>query len=218
MITNKVALNSIQPNVETNMASTAGNSKNIQTQITNKEQRLDSLSSDTKLSAAEKEKKRRELQKEIDELNRKLELMRMKQEEETKKAVKKQEQEAVTNEQNVETASKDSQPEASQKPVEEVKPAKISVEDVQKMLSAEHIVQKEQVQNNIDSRKEGIVNVLEAEIKQDELYGKDTAVKEEEVIAISDKGNFWRDRTIHAKETQDAAVIKANTKVIIGEI
>lgn len=217
MVTGKISLNTMQPCTEPDVASVAGSSKNIQTQITTKKQHLDSLSSDTKLSAEEKEKKRRELQKEIAELNRKLELMRMKQEEEKKKAVKKQEQEAVTNEQNVKKSSKDNQPEASEKSVEKVKPTKISVEEVQKMLSAETLVQREQVQNNVDTRKESTVNVLEAEIKQDELYGKDTAVKEEEVIAISKKGNFWRDRTIYAKEAQESDVINANTKIIIGE-
>lgn len=217
MITNKVALNTIQPNIETNMASAAGSSKSIQTQITAKKQHLDSLSSDTKLSSAEKEKKRRELQKEIDELNRKLELMRMKQEEEKKKAVKKQEQEAVTNEQNAKKSPKDNTSESADKSVEKAKPAKISIEEVQKMLTAENVVQKEQVQNNVDTRKEGTINVLEAEIKQDELLDKDTAVKEKEIIDITNKGNFWRDRTIHTKEAPEAAVINQNTKIVIGE-
>ena len=217
MVTGKISLNTMQPNIEPDVASAAGNSKNIQTQITTKKQHLDSLSTDTKLSAEEKEKKRRELQKEIAELNRKLELMRMKQEEEKKKAVKKQEQKAVINEQNVEKSSKENKPEASEKSVDKVKPSKISVEEVQQMLSAEHLVQKEQIQNTVDVRTESTVNVLEAEIIQDELYGKDTTVKEEEVIAISQKGNFWRDRTIHAKEAQDDAIIKENTKIVIGE-
>ena len=226
MTIGKVTLNQINPTPAVSAESTAtSNSKNIQNQITTKEQHLDRLSSDDKLSAAEKEKKRREIQKEIDELNRKLELMRMRKEEAEKKAEAKQQKadarkaellaktaanadstKQISSEkaaEPIEKAATDQQKADASKPVEDEKPKRVDmpIEDVQKMLTADYELQKELTQKHVDTQVERKVNVIESEMKQDERLGADTKAKEAEIEAIETKQNFW---TEEAKKQQTA--------------
>mgnify|MGYP006365513745 CR=1 FL=1 len=89
-----MAINSIPSNHDfsniTALKSSASDtsSKTLQNQLTNTEQRLNRLSSDSKISAAEKAKERQKLQKQIAELNRKLRLLQIKKEEEQDKYIK----------------------------------------------------------------------------------------------------------------------------------
>lgn len=242
MTIGKITSNQINRTTAPNAATTANsNSKNIQNQITSKEQHLNRLTSDTKLSAAEKEKKRQEIQKEIDELNRKLELMRMRQEEAEKKAQVQQEKAAALKEESLsserlnenriennpaektgtEQTATDKLPSDASKAADKEKPKPVSmpIEDVQKMLTADYALQKELAQKNVDAHRENTVNILESEIDQDRAHGADTASKEAEINAIRTKENFWtEEKKPEPVETQPATGMNVNAQVTVDMI
>lgn len=217
MTIGKVTSNTIHPTAAVNTSSAAAsNTKNIQNQISTKEQNLNRLSSDSKLSAEEKEKKRQEIQKELDELNRKLELMRMKQEEAEKTESKKQEKEDAIKEELKKTSSKKQTTDSLQNidTEEEQKHIDMPIEDVQKMLTADYALQKEIAEKKVSSQTESTINVLKSEIKQDKLYGTDTTSKKEEIASIREKENFWTEPK-EQEETQILSPIDPNAKIII---
>ena len=212
----KITSNQINSAPVTNATTSTNTSKNIQTQISAKQQHLDRLASDSKLDAQEKEKKRREIQKEIDELNRKLELARMEQEKEDKKAAKEQQKEedqTVQRRTRIKTKSEDEANRISNKAdsdkekaaakkeirasemlevdAEKRKQMDIAIEDVQKMLTADYQLQKELTQKHVDSQIESTVRILKSEIRQDEFLETDTSQKEAELEALKTKENFW---------------------------
>jgi len=228
-----------------------GNSdtKNIQTQITSKQQHLKQISSDDTITATEKEEKRRELQKEIDELTRKLELKKQEQKEKSEEAAKKQEKMAALKAEMFKEASSTIEPREATAPLaskehetgkatearyeaektdtqkEEQKKADMSIKEIQQMLSADYLLQKDLVQEQVDQQTEHTINVMEAEINQDKLYGADTTKKEASLDSLRNKENFWSD----AQQTQESqkqnseqnhsqTVINANAKVIIDHI
>lgn len=241
MTIGKITSNQIHSTTAPTAATTANsNSKNIQNQIVNKEQHLNRLSSDTKLSAAEKEKKRQEIQKEIDELNRKLELMRMRQEEAEEKAQANQEKAAALKEEalsaerrndkrvennpaekaGAEYAATDKLPsDAAKVSEEERKPVSMPIEDVQKMLTADYALQKELAQKNVDAHRESTVDVIKSEINQDQLRGSDTASKEAEIETIRTKENFWtEEKKPDPVETQPATGMNVNAQITVDSI
>ena len=142
-----------------------------------KEQSLNRLSSDSELSAEEKEKKRLEIQKEIDELNRKLKLSQMKQKDEASEAAKKQEQETATKEALAETKNSqaDENDDSATLQASENKPTELPLQDI---LALNNRHQKELVIKDTDTQKESTINVLESEINLDEMYGSNTTAKE----------------------------------------
>lgn len=209
----KITSNQINPAPVTHATVATSNSKNIQNQITTKQQHLSRLTSDSKLDAQEKEKKRREIQKEIDELNRKLELARMKQEEADKKAAKELQKtdelksqildEATTKsadatkmlseKADAEKADEEKQADAAKsiEVEEKQKHIDMAIEDVQKMLTADYELQKELTQKHVDAQIESTINVIKSEIRQDQFYETDTSQKEAELETIQAKENFW---------------------------
>lgn len=200
------------------ISQTETETKNIQNQITSKQQNLKRLSSDSKMSAEEKAKERQEIQKQIAELNRKLRLLQQEREEEVKEAEKEQEQKAVLNEERnkefkQEDADKVIVAEDIQKQKEKVN---VSPQSIQKMLEGSSMVQKERLQQSVDNQKELTGNILEAEIKLDELYGADTSAKKEELAAMIKEKPF----ELRIEEPQEQNVIfgeKAPVKIIIRE-
>lgn len=245
-----VTLDKISPVAPASVATSTGtaeNTKTIQTQITSKQQHLKQISSDNTITATEKEEKRRELQKEIDELNRELEQKRQEQKEKAEEAAKKQEQIAARKEELLkkssssseitETASKLPQKdnevedtaklrqdnEKSEALKDEVQKADMSVKEIQQMLSADYLIQKERVQDKVDKTVENTIHIKESEISQDKIYGSDTSKKEAELDALRNKENFWSD----AQKTQNAqkeeqthmqTAINANAKVVTDHI
>lgn len=231
-------------------ASANGNTKNIQTQITSKQQHLKQISSDNTITATEKEEKRRELQKEIDELNRELEQKKQEQREKAEEAAKKQAQADALKKEMLKKSlptSKSSEDlsQISSKEIEAgkstearhnaekadalkdaQKKADMSVKEIQQLLSADYLIQKERVQEQVDMKTESTINVLESEIKQDKAYGTDTSKKEAELDALRNKENFWSDAlktqesqkktTEQAHPTQRA--INADAKIVIDQI
>ena len=230
----------ITPARSATLVSNNGHTKNIQSQITSKQQHLKKISSDDTITATEKEEKLRELQREIDELNRQLELKKQEQKEKAEEAAKKQEQAEAR---KAEMLKKDD-PKLSEKESEtgkatetrlddqktdslknEQKKADMSVKEIQQMLSADYLLQKEVVQEQADAKIEGTIQVLKSEIKQDKTYGADTTQKEAELETLKNKENFWSEAQ-KAEEAQKQAqeqtfvqsTLNANAKIVTDQM
>ena len=245
-----VTMNTVMPVAATSPTANTSvkeNTTEIQSQITTKQQHLKKVSSDDSITATEKEEKRRQLQKEIDDLNRELERKKQEQEEKAKEAAKKQEQADAqkaemykqtttvieSQEDSARISSKESETdkfndvkEKSEKAdalKEEQQKADMSVKEIQQMLSADYLIQKDIVQEQVDSQRTGTIQVLKSEMKQDELYGTSTEQKESELETIRQKENFWSDAQ-KAQENQKQAqnhmqtTVNANAKIVIDQI
>ena len=230
----------ITPTPSATLVSNNGHTKNIQSQITSKQQHLKQVSSDDTITATEKEEKRRELQREIDELNRKLELRKQEQKEKAEEAAQKQKQaeaqkaemqkkeDAKLSEKEAETgkateARLDEQKTDSLK--EDQKKADMSVKEIQQMLSADYQLQKTLVQEQSDKKIESTIHVLKSEIRQDKAYGTDTTQKEAELETLKNKENFWSEaqKTEEAqKQTQEQTSVQttlnANAKIVTDQM
>ena len=78
MMINNVSMNNTNLNVTSSTSVTSSSeAKALQSQLAGKQQNLNRLSSDSEMTAADKEKERRKIQREIAELNRKLQQERM---------------------------------------------------------------------------------------------------------------------------------------------
>ena len=219
-------------------------SKTLQNQLANTEQRLNRLSSDSKISAEEKAKERQELQKQIAELNRKLQLLQLEKEEEQKKAQKEQEQKAalqkemlsdtilknssitkdtLTDPHKIEEVSKDAhETEESEQAIKEehTKPelATFSSQDVQKMLIANSRLQKDRMQNQVIHQKEHTEHILESEIKMDAIHGNENTFKQKQLEAFQSKPAFEIEALNAPKQpAQNNLSISDKTKVIVVE-
>ena len=199
------------PSSVTPVAGASDASKNLQNQIMSKEQNLSKISNDASLDAREKAKKRQELQREIEELNRKLELMRIRQEENEKSAKAKIAKADVLKESSVEQnddkktsdISKESEP---SKPL----PETITVDDMKNILSTNLILQDELIQRNVDTDRETTERIMQSEIRQDALYGNDTAEQKEELYNTITKNDFL----IEAVNNDSAASTQLNNQRI----
>lgn len=223
MAINNVTLNSGIQNITSTKVSTADNeTKNLQNQLANKEQRLQRLTSDSELTAEEKAKERQEIQQQIAELNRKLKLLQMEQKEKAEETAKKQEQKAVLQEEmnaetKVEKTAKVSGEEAEESTkMQEEKREELNppVQDLQQMLAADSYVQQERVQSSVDRKHLGQENVLEAELQSDALYGIDNQSKKEELSEMRREESLL----IEVQEQQKQATAPmAGAKIIIKE-
>ena len=247
-----VTMNKVSPAPPASSVTTAsnnGHTKNIQSQITSKQQHLKQISSDNTITATEKEEKRRELQREIDELNRKLEFKKQEQKEKAEEAAKKQEQADArkaeilkktssapeTKEDQSQLSEKESETgkatEARQKAQktdslkDEEKKADMSVKEIQQMLSADYLIQKDLVQEQVDAKVENTIQVLESEIRQDKMYGTDTTKKEADLDTLQNKENFWSEAQ-QTKESQKQSqgqthmqgALNANAKIVTDQM
>ena len=218
MSISSISLNSSHPLISPSVASGKASSKSLQNQLAMKEQSLNRLSSDSELSAEEKEKKRLEIQKEIDELNRKLKLSQMKQKDEAAEAAKKQEQETAAKEALAETKNSqaDENDDSATLQASANKPTELPLQDI---LALNNRHQKELVIKDTDTQKESSINVLESEIKLDEMYGSDTTAKEEKVSEMREKENFWLDAQKQEQEDTEQkmqAAMNVHAKIIIS--
>ena len=187
--------------------------KSIQNQITGKQQSLNRLSSDSEMSAEEKAKERQEIQKQIAELNRKLRMLRMEKKEEVKESEKEQEQKAALKDEQIEEVSQNESAKSIKEQQE--KPNSLS-QNIQKMLEVGTLLQKERVQQTAEHKKELTKEILETEIKQDELYGTDTSFKKEQLSSLMKKEPF--EYKIDEKEEPQSLLGKGtNSKIIIRD-
>lgn len=217
MTISNVSLNNGVQNVKTSTVTTADSeSKNLENQIANKQQRLNRLSSDAEMTAEEKAKERQEVQKQIEELNRKLRLLQMEKKEEAKETTEEQEKKAVLKEEMLKDSDEKKLGEEESAKIQEETKAKLypPVENIQKILASDSIVQQTRVQESVARVKEGRENVLETEIKSDKLYGTDTTAKREELSESRRKEAL----EIEVKEqprTQPNYIMDSGAKIII---
>ena len=216
MAINSISLNKVAANVTSPVvSSTDTETKSIQNQITNKQQSLKRLTSDTEMSAEEKAKEQQEIRKQIAELNRKLRMLRLEKQQETKELQKEEEQKAALREkQNTISSSDNSDEDIS---IEETKELQekisISPQDVHEILEAGIHIQKERIQQSVDQSKTSSENILSAEIHSDRLYGTDTSAKEEKLSELIRKEPF----EMKTKETQKQETQKKPMKIVIRE-
>lgn len=214
MAINSINLNSTPFNItSTTVPLTDTEAKNIQNQITDKQQILNRLSSDSEMSAEEKAKERQEIQKQIAELDRKLRLLRLEKQEKAEESVKEQEQKAILKDKRIEEALPDKSDENIK--TQQEKPNSLP-QNIQKMLESGTLLQKERIQQTTDHKKELTEEILETEIKLDELYGTDTSAKREQLSSLMKKDFF--DYEIDEKEDAQPLLGKnSKTKIIIKE-
>ncbi|MBO5303595.1 MAG: FlxA-like family protein [Lachnospiraceae bacterium] len=209
--------NAYTPQVSASTANTE--TKTLENQLMNKQQRLNSLSSDDKMSAEEKAKERQEIQKQIAELNRKLELQRMQEQEEAKEAAKKQEQlDTLKEEMTKETSSKEETKEETSKDYNErMETMKTSAADTRQILAANMAIQQARIQENVVQKNTQDANVLESEIKSDTLYGLDTQAKEDALAKMRGVEDFKIEEKEPRPMVQNDHGISPNAKIVIRE-
>ena len=209
-ITNNIAANTVsKPSV------TDSESRNLQQQITNAQQRLSKLSSDSEISPEEKSKKRQEIQKQIAELNRKLRQRRLEQKEEAAEIAKQEEKQKALLKGNEEEPKPEAMRNVSENP-DTAKDANSPALHMQTMLTADSMLQQQEVRENIAREKQGMENILESEINSDTIYGSDTTAKREKLSEMR------KDTPIEIKEfpqpgTKDPFTADVHTKIIIRE-
>lgn len=152
---------------------TDSKSKEFQNQIANEQNRLKDLAADNKLGEEEKEKKRKEIQQKITELNNQLrqhqmELRREKQEKNQKADMSEEEQRNGTAEEKFQDTG-------------------MQETGMRAMISADSAISHANASSNLVMAVEGRVRVLQAEIKQDEVYGKNTEQKKKELEKLEGK-------------------------------
>lgn len=208
----------IQSTTSGKVSATVNESRNLENQLTNKQQRLNHLSSNAKMSPQEKAKERQEIQRQIAELNRKLRLERLEQEKEEAEAVKEEEKKKVYKEEMVEKTSATKQMKKETVKEEEDKTEKISGTKVnmQKLLSVDSIMQQERITESVEHKKDGHENVLEVEIQLDELYGADTKAKKAELSESRRKESFLIEQQVQ-QTPREVRSMNENAKIVIRE-
>ena len=224
MAINSVSLNHEVSNITATKASASATdtgSKNIQNQIASKQQRLNRISSDQKMSKEEKAKEREEIRKQIEELNRKLKLLRLEEQKEAEKAKKEQEQKTVLNEEMQTKTNALQKEHNTNQTTDETQEERIEQlntigTNVHKILVADATLQKNRIKNSVKMEKETTINIMESEIKMDELHGNENKAKKEELAALMNKTTFEiQDKK--PPKTQIASGMNENAKVIIVE-
>lgn len=198
---NSINSNPIRSNTAQVSTSTAEN-KTIRNEIALKEQRLNQLSSDSKLSQEEKEKKSQEIKNQIAELNRKLQLLEMQKKEESKKSEKEQEQKTALQEELQKDVAPAEQERESDSDLSDSQPKHVDmpVKDIQEMLNADYVLQRELAAKSIAAQKANAIDILESEIQQDDLRNTDTTFKKEELLDMRKMENFWTENKKQAQE------------------
>lgn len=150
-------------------------SKNLQNQIANAQQKLQSLSSDEKMTPEEKMKKRQEIQQEITSLNQQLRQHQIDQRKEER--AKEQAKNAMA----------DMQKADSEKP--ENKESGLSKTKVNAMISADSSMKQAKVHKNVETQLGAAVSVLQSEIHLDAGRGQSTEKKQEELAKVEGRAN-----------------------------
>ena len=114
---------------------------------------------------------------------------------------------------------------AIQRQIEEAKEAEekskqeklgISPQELHKMFSADFELQRERVLNNVSSKKDGVEDVLRAEIKSDEIQGTDTADKKEKLVQMRNRKPIQIE-TVDSDRKDKVAKAQSGAKVVIRE-
>ena len=185
-------VNRVMPSASsTSITGSSDASKNLQNQIMSKEQNLSKISNDASLDAKEKAKKRQELQREIEELNRKLELIRIRQEENEKAAKAKAAKADMIKEQSSVNSDDNERADIyAEDKISKSFPDKADIDAIKSVLTSNLILQDELIQQNISTDKENTTRIMQSEIRQDALYGNDTAKQKEDMYNTITKDDF----------------------------
>lgn len=151
-------------------------SKNLQNQIANAQQKLQSLSSDEKMTPEEKMKKRQEIQQEITSLNQQLRQHQIDRRREER--AKEQAKSAMTDN------TRNAEPEKS-----ENQDSGLSKTRVNAMISADSSMKQAKVHKNVETQLGAAVSVLQSEIHLDAGRGQSTEKKQEELAKVEGKAN-----------------------------
>jgi len=212
-------------NVSTNSLSIASaESKTLQMQIAGKQQSLNKLTSDAKMTVSEKEKERRKINQEIAELNRKLRQEQLKEQEDSRELKKEQEKKKIIKEELLQelnpkkedtpASSSESQEDTAQEDTSAT--TDIPVVTLKNVLSADSAIKLSKVEEQISRDMEGRQDILAAEIQSDELYGMDTTAKKEELSNMRRKEPFQIE-SLHQKEDNSIPTMDLGSKIIIRE-
>lgn len=205
-------VNRVMPSASsTSITGSSDASKNLQNQIMSKEQNLSKISNDASLDAREKAKKRQELQREIEELNRKLELIRIRQEENEKAAKAKAAKADMIQEQSSVNSDDNERADIyAEDKVSKSFPDKADIDAIKSVLTSNLILQDELIQQNISTDKENTTRIMQSEIRQDVLYGNDTAKQKEDMYNTITKDDFL----IEAVDNNSATVAQTGNQRI----
>ena len=205
-------VNRVMPSASsTSITGSSDASKNLQNQIMSKEQNLSKISNDASLDAREKAKKRQELQREIEELNRKLELIRIRQEENEKAAKAKAAKADMIKEQSSVNSDDNERADIyAEDKVSKSFPDKADIDAIKSVLTSNLILQDELIQQNISTDKENTTRIMQSEIRQDVLYGNDTAKQKEDMYNTITKDDFL----IEAVDNNSATVAQTGNQRI----
>lgn len=211
--------------VSTNSLSVASaESKTLQTQIAGKQQSLNKLTSDAKMTVSEKEKERRKIKQEIAELNRKLRQEQLKEQEDSRELKKEQEKKKIIKEELLQELNpkKEDTPASSSESQEDIAQedtsatTDIPVVTLKNVLSADSSIKLSKVEEQVSRNADGRQDILAAEIKSDELYGMDTSSKQEELSAMRRHKPFMIE-SLHKKEDSSVPTMDLGAKIIIHE-
>lgn len=225
MTINNVSMNNTNLNVTSSTSVTSSSeAKALQSQLAGKQQNLNRLSSDSEMTAADKEKERRKIQREIAELNRKLQQERMEEKEKAKEAAKEQSKKKVIREELLEQENSVEHKEAqtnkgdlpSDKEEEKTVNPGLPVVTIKNVLAAATDINLETVQENIAQQAENRQNILATEIRSDELYGTDTTSKKEELSDMRKQQPF-QIQSIGQQPEQVTPSLDFGSKIIIRE-
>lgn len=170
--------------------------KNLQTKITNAQQKLHSLSSDEKMTQEEKLKKRQEIRQEITNLNQKLRQHQLdqKREERAKERAEKQAKEQAKNDAMADNARRAAfekketvQQAASEE--EENQESGLPQKKVSAMISADGSMKQAKVYKSVETQLGAVVSILQSEINLDSVRGQNTEKKQEKLTKIQKKTN-----------------------------
>ena len=211
--------------VSTNSLSVASaESKTLQTQIAGKQQSLNKLTSDAKMTVSEKEKERRKIKQEIAELNRKLRQEQLKEQEDSRELKKEQEKKKIIKEEllqelnpkkeDTSASSSESQEDTAQEDTSAT--TDIPVVTLKNVLSADSSIKLSKVEEQVSRNADGRQDILAAEIKSDELYGMDTSSKQKELSAMRRHKPFMIE-SLHKKEDSSVPTMDLGAKIIIHE-
>ena len=145
-------------------------SKSIQNQISNAQKQLQELSENKDMSMEEKMKRRQEIQQQITNLNNQLRQHQMEQRKE------KQEQ-AAKNAEKKESAKNENKGEG------------LSQASMTAIISADAAMSQAKVHGSVETRMEGRVGVLEAEIKLDSANGGNVEANQKELVKVQQKAD-----------------------------
>lgn len=183
-------VSSVSGNVQSREVSISDiKSKDLESQLTSKQQRLNKISGDSKMSEQEKMKERQKIQQQIAELNRKLRMEQMKEEEKKQKIEKEQKSKVIYKEETrQEEIQKEKEKEKSEVQDEKkIEFKNVSPEEVYKILNVNSEIQQERILETVERKESGIENVLESEIKMDDLHGIENTVKKEQLSEMRRK-------------------------------